>query len=70
MSYAKPAVTRLVYPFHQVEIEDYWDGVYGGWRAILAEFLGTMMYVFVSAGLAIAVNTYPFYNSSIVFPII
>jgi MIP family channel proteins len=43
-----------------VEVEDYWDGVYGGWRAVLAEMLGTMMYVFASAGVAIATNTFDF----------
>lgn len=51
---------RLLYPFHHVEVEDYWDGVYGGWRAVLAEMLGTMMYVFASAGVAIATNTFDF----------
>lgn len=50
--------TRLLYPFHHLEIEDYWGGVYGGWRAVLAELLGTLMYVYVSAGVAIATNTY------------
>lgn len=51
---------RLLYPFHHVEIDDYWVGVYGGWRSVLAEMLGTMMYVFVSAGVAIATNTFDF----------
>jgi len=53
-------VTRLLYPFHHVEVDDYWTGVYGGWRAVLAELLGTMMYVFASAGVAIATNTFDF----------
>jgi len=53
-------VTRLLYPFHHVALEDYWDGVYGGWRAIIAELLGTMMYVFCSIGVAIATNTFDF----------
>jgi len=43
-----------------VEIDDYWAGVYSGWRSVLAEGLGTMMYVFASAGLAIATNTFDF----------
>jgi len=51
-------VTRLLYPFHHVEVEDYWDGVYGGWRAVIAELLGSMMYVFCSVGVAIAINTF------------
>jgi len=49
-----------LYPFHHVEVDDYWTGLYGGWRSVLAEFLGTMMYVFASAGLAIATNTFDF----------
>jgi len=51
---------RLLYPFHHVEVEDYWEGVYGGWRGVLAEMLGTMMYVFASAGVSIATNTFDF----------
>lgn len=51
---------RLLYPFHHVEVHDYWDGVYGGWRSVLAEMLGTMMYVFASAGVSIASNTFDF----------
>lgn len=47
-----------LYPFHHVEIDDYWTGLYDGWRSVFAEMLGTMMYVFISAGLAIASNTY------------
>jgi len=52
--------TRFLYPFHHLDLEDYWDGVYGGWRAVIAELLGTMMYVFASAGVSIAVNTFDF----------
>jgi len=52
--------SRLLYPFHHVHVEDYWDGVYGGWRAVIAELLGTLMYVFCSAGVAIATNTFDF----------
>ena len=58
MATSQSTTTRLLYPFHHVPLEDYWDGVYGGWRAIIAELLGTMMYVFCSAGVAIATNTY------------
>jgi len=47
-----------LYPFHHVEIDDYWSGVYGGWRSVVAEMLGTMLYVFASAGLSIACNTF------------
>lgn len=50
----------LLYPFHHVEIDDYWTGLYGGWRSVFAEMLGTMMYVFASAGLSIATNTFDF----------
>jgi len=49
-----------LYPFHHVEIDDYWTGLYDGWRSVLAEGLGTMMYVFASAGLSIATNTFDF----------
>jgi len=49
-----------LYPFHHVEIDDYWSGLYGGWRGVFAEMLGTMMYVFASAGLYIATNTFMF----------
>lgn len=59
--------TRLLYPFHHVEVDDYWDGVYGGWRAVLAELLGTFMYVFASAGVAIATNTYLYMQCSFYF---
>jgi len=47
-----------LYPFHHVEIDDYWTGLYDGWRSVFAEMLGTMMYVFASAGLSIASNTF------------
>jgi len=49
---------HYLYPFHHVELDDYWTGVYSGWRAIMAELLGTLMYVFISSGLAIASNTF------------
>jgi len=47
-----------LYPFHHVEIDDYWTGLYDGWRSVLAELLGSMMYVFASIGLAITTNTF------------
>jgi len=49
-----------LYPFHHVEIDDYWTGLYGGWRSVFAEMFGVMMYVFASAGLAITTNTFDF----------
>jgi len=47
-----------LYPFHHVEVDDYWNGVYSGWRSVFAEMLGVMCYVFASAGLSIATNTF------------
>jgi len=47
-----------LYPFHHVEVDDYWTGISSGWRAIIAELLGTMIYTFVAAGVAIASNTF------------
>jgi len=54
----KPGAPVHLYPFHHVEIDDYWTGLYDGWRSVLAEFLASMMYVFASIGLAITVNTF------------
>lgn len=47
-----------LYPFHHVELDDYWTGVYDGWRAILGEMIASMLYVFASIGLAITANTF------------
>lgn len=47
-----------LYPFHHVEIDDYWNGLYDGWRSVIAEALGTMMYVFSSVGISIAAHAY------------
>jgi len=47
-----------LYPFHHVEVDDYWSGISSGWRAIIAEFLGTMIYTFAAAGVAIASNAF------------
>jgi MIP family channel proteins len=47
-----------LYPFHHVEVDDYWTGVYEGWRSILGELLASMLYVFASIGLAITTNTF------------
>jgi len=49
-----------LYPFHHIELDDYWSGLYGGWRSVFAEMLGTMLYVFASVGLSIASNTFAF----------
>lgn len=51
---------HYLYPFHHVEVDDYWKGVHSGWRAVLAELIGTLMYVFISSGLAIATNTFAY----------
>jgi len=61
---------RHLYPFHRVEVDDTWVGVHSGWRAIIAELLGTLLYVFISSGVAIAGNAMsvglPFYHSLLV----
>jgi len=49
---------RHLYPFHHVEVDDYWSGISSGWRAIISELLGTLLYTFVAAGVGIASNTY------------
>jgi len=51
---------HYLYPFHHVEVDDNWAGVHSGWRAVIAELLGSLMYVFISSGLAIASNVYSF----------
>jgi len=48
---------HYLYPFHHVELDDTWTGVHSGWRAIIAELLGTLLYTFVSCGVTIATNT-------------
>lgn len=47
-----------LYPFHHVEVDDYWTGISSGWRAIIAELIGTMIYTFAAAGVSIASNTF------------
>jgi len=47
-----------LYPFYHVQVDDYWSGIASGWRAIIAEFLGTMIFTFVASGVAIATNTF------------
>jgi len=49
---------HYLYPFHHVELDDSWTGIHSGWRAIIAELIGTMLYVFVSCGVIIATNTF------------
>jgi len=49
---------HYLYPFHHVELDDSWTGVHSGWRAIIGELIGTMLYVFISCGVIIATNTF------------
>jgi len=49
-----------LYPFHHIEVDDYWVGVHTSWRAMLAELIGSLMYVFISSGVAIASNTFSY----------
>jgi len=65
MAARETTTTRFLYPFHHVVLDDNWDGVYGGWRAIVAEFLGSLMYVFCSIGVAVATNTFDFKNADL-----
>jgi MIP family channel proteins len=49
---------RHLYPFHHVEIDDTHRGLISEWRAIAAELIGTLLFVFVSTAVAIATNTF------------
>jgi len=45
-----------LYPFHHIELDDYWSGVHTSWRALFAELIGSLLYTFISAGVSIAGN--------------
>jgi len=47
-----------LYPFHHIEIDDTPHHVYSEWRAVVAELLGTMLFVFISSAAAVATNTF------------
>jgi len=47
-----------LYPYHHIVLDDTWTGIHSGWRAIIAELIGSLLYVFISAGVSIASNTF------------
>jgi len=52
-----PQQTR--YPYHTIVVDDSVRSLAGGWRAVVAELFGTLLFTFVSVGVFVASNSLP-----------